>query len=321
MTLRRVITTLASLALICLLAGACRKTEKPPLTEITIGTFSEAIDYSPYYVARYFKWFEGAPELKGVTVNYKEFTDRAAISTALSRNELAAIFAAEAPLIITRAQGEEIRIPVISCTLQQEVVVRTALPVGSVADLRQKRVAVLQGTSSHYGLLRILASAGLSPNDVDLRFMGPPQARAAFESGNIDAWAVWPPFVEQEQISGRGKILRGGDAVIQSVMAEPKSLIDDHHAQALALVRVVNQAKKWIQENPEEAQAIVAKQLNLELPVVKAAWGKHNWGAQLNDAVTLDMQHKAEFLARQNATRSGTPLNVAAELVTKFEAQ
>ncbi|MBN1859723.1 hypothetical protein JW848_11065, partial [Candidatus Bipolaricaulota bacterium] len=46
----------------------------------------------------------------------------------------------------------------------------------------------------------------------------------------------------------------------------------------------------------QEGQAIVAEDLNLELPVVELAWPKHDWSARLSDAVVADIQQKGDFL-------------------------
>jgi sulfonate transport system substrate-binding protein len=303
------------LVILFILNAGC-KHANPKLTDVAIGTFSRAIDYSPYYVARHFGWFEGAPELKPTTIKYQEFNDRDAISSALESGKLQAIFAAEPPIILTLAQGNGLRIVEVSCTLQQEIVVRSSLPVYTVSDLRHRSVAVLLGTSSHYGLLKILRTANLAPpHDVEVRFMGPDEAKAAFESGRIDAWAVWPPFVEQQEVSGRGRVITGGDAVINSVMAVPTSLLSDNQQIASAMVRVVQKAKDWIRSHPEEAQNIVASELGIDMQVVKTAWGKHDWGAHLTEPVLTDIQNKADFLADEKLTRNSMRINVKGNLV------
>lgn len=284
-------------------------------TTLNIGTFSKAIDYSPFYVAKHFKWFEDSPNLKGITIQYTEFNDRPTISAAFDKGSLDALFAAEPPAIICRAQNNDIRIVEVSCTLQQEVVVRADLPILSIGDLRGKKIAVLPGTSSHYGLLKILKSTKLTPADVNIIFMGPDQAKVAFETKQIDGWAVWPPFVEQQQVNGKGRVLTGGDAVIQSIMAVPTPLISSNEVIARALVNTIQQAKKWITEHPEEAQGIVANELGIDIQVVKTAWGKHKWDACLTDDVISDIQEKASFLATEKTTRLDKELDVRNDLI------
>lgn len=188
----------------------------------------------------------------------------------------------------------------------------------AVKDLRGKKIAVLRGTSSRYGLVKILQAAGLSPSDVQIMFMSPDAARSAFEAGQIDGWAGWPPFTEEE-VAGRGRVLSGGDAMINSVMALPDDLLVQNQPVAEALVRVINQSKAWIRAHPEEAQEVVVSELHLEANVVAAAWGKHDWSARLSPAVLADIQRKSDLLASQGLMRTGSAVRVQDLLDSKYE--
>jgi len=280
-----------------------------------MGTFSKALGNSPYHIAKHFKWFEEEPALKNVKITYTEYNDRPTISDAFSKGDLQVLFSAEVPSILCRAQGNDTRIVALSANVGQSILVRSDLPYKSVPDLRGKSIAVLQGTSSHYGLLKILKAFNLRESDVDIRYMPPAEAKVAFETNKIDAWAVWAPFVEQQEVTGKGRLVQGGDAVIDSVMTLSAPFIKDHETAAKAVVSVIQRAKNWIGEHPDEAQQIMAQELGLDPRVVKLAWGKHNWGAQLDEPMINDIQEKATFLAEADKTRAGKNLNVRQDLI------
>jgi sulfonate transport system substrate-binding protein len=283
--------------------------EKPKGTEfrVGIGTFSEAIDYAPFYVARHFHWFEEELKAVGVTTepDYKQFNNFDEIQSGFAQKKLHAFFSAEAPATKLHSEKQDIRIVEVGCTLQQEIVVRAALNITSVSQLKGKNVAVAEGTSSHYGLLRILATAGLSGNDISLKPGFPGDSKPKFENGDVDAWAVWPPFVEEQVVAKRGTTLPGGDAKIQSVLSLHSSVMGQEPAVGKAIVRAIQKAKKWLAANPDEAQSIIAKQLKLDTEVVKLAWPKHNWGATLTDDVLADIQQKSEFLTERGVVQNG----------------
>lgn len=288
---------------------------------IRLGTFSDAIDYSPYYIAREKGWFEAEPNLSQANIEHLgPFGARDVIAAAMKNGELTAVFAAVPPLIITRAGGLDLIIVENSCSLRQEIAVRQELPISSIEDLRGRQIAVLAGTSSHFGLLKVLNQNGIRESDADILYMPPPAARAAFVAGEIDAWAVWPPFIEQQQIAGRGRVVLGGDAKIHSVMATSESFANQNPEIAGALVSVIQRAKKWIQQNPEEAQQIVATHLDLPVDVVRLAWGKHNWAAGLDDDVVTDIGEKARFLAERNLT-SRDRIVLASDLIDRRFAE
>lgn len=309
---------LTYLIFLLLLFQTCTS-KKENLEKLTIGTFSRAIDYSPFYIAKYFQWFNESESLKRLDISFTEYNDRATFSALLDKNQLNVIFAAEPPIIITKAQGIDLKITEISCTLQQEIVIRSDLNISNPSQLSGTKLAVLLGTSSHYGLLKILSANGLSVDNVEILYQSPVEARINFEQGNIDGWAVWPPFVEEQQVNGNGKVLSGGDAIIQSVMAMPTKFINEHPEEAKELVNVIRRSKKWIQENPEKAISIVAKELSLDDEIVRTAWPKHSWSAVLNKSLVDDIQKKANFLAKQGATRNNVIIDVNSDLIQTIE--
>jgi len=193
--------------------------------------------------------------------------------------------------------------------------VRKDLPIKTVSDLRGHTIAVLQGTSSHFCLLKILRAFGMTEKDVKLQYMPPAEGKAAFESGKIDAWAVWAPFVEQQEVSGKGRLIAGGDAKINSVMSVARPFETQNRAAVGSVVSVINRAKEWIVAHPQEAQKVISQDLGLDPKVVRTAWPKHNWAAQLDSSFVKDIQEKATFLAKSDKTRSGKGLDAKADLI------
>jgi len=82
-------------------------------------------------------------------------------------------------------------------------------PLRSVEDLRGKRIAVAKGSSAHGQLLYTLRAAGMTLDDVELTFLAPADAYAAFGQGEVDAWATWDPYTAQAQRDGARTIATG----------------------------------------------------------------------------------------------------------------
>ncbi len=291
------------------------KSDSGNLDTITIATFSKALGNAPYLVAKHFKWFEEEPLLKGTKIIYTEFNDRPTISTAFDKGQLQVLFSAETPQYLCRAQGNDIRVVAVSASAAQEILVPIASKIKKVNELKGKSIAVLAGTSSHYCLLKILKTYGLSVSDVQIKYMGAAEAEVAFQTGQLDAWAVWAPWVEKQQANGTGRVLEGGDAVIVSTMAMPSDFINKHKSIAASIVKIIQRAKEWILNNPGEAQKIAATELSLNADVVKIAWPKFKWNEILNDRILDDFQEKANFLTYQEKTRLEKPLDVRKEFV------
>jgi sulfonate transport system substrate-binding protein len=95
----------------------------------------------------------------------------------------------------------------------ETVVVPRDSPIRSVAELKGKRVAFQKGSSSHNLLLRLLQKEGLSLKDIQPLYLTPADARAAFESGRVDAWAIWDPWYSALLLDGHARLLADGSAV------------------------------------------------------------------------------------------------------------
>ncbi len=126
--------------------------------------------------------------------------------------------------------------------------------------------------------------------------MAPPDAKAAFESGKIDAWAVWPPFVQQQLVQKTGKLLPEGDASIQSIVVARPGLAEASPELYSGLIDAVSEAKEYIAADPAGAQAIVAEQARVDPAVVQLSWPRHDFTATLTPDVVADIQAKADFL-------------------------
>lgn len=280
---------------------------------LKLGSFFIAIDYAPYLIAKSKGMFEKVGG--GTATQYTTFQSLPPVNESLATDQVDAVFEAEPPALIGRAAGIDVKIVGISCSLVQEILVPQKSKAQSMADLKGAKIAVLAGTSSHYGVLKLLKEAGIAPEGVEIIDMVPPDAKSAFETGQIEAWAVWPPFVEQEELAGTGRVLPKGDALIHSIMAVSGSFAAKNPATVKSLVGVLNETKAWMIKEPAEAQAIVAKELNISLKVVERAWPRHDWSATLSDAVIADIQAKADFLF--NGKYVSSKVNVAQQVVDK----
>jgi sulfonate transport system substrate-binding protein len=145
------------------------------------------------------------------------------------------------------------------------------------------------------------------------------EGRAAFTAGEVDAWAIWPPFVEEQELYGNGIAFGAGAVQILSVLAARTPFIMEQQAICQAIVNVLDKAKHWIIDNIAETQEIVSSEISVSTEVVQKAFPKHNWKTHLEDAVVADMQGKADFLKSHGSI--SMPVNVRASMLdTSFTA-
>ena len=77
----------------------------------------------------------------------------------------------------------------------EAIIVRADSPIRTVADLKGKAVAVHRGSGCHFILVGALKHVGLTIHDITPVYLVPTDAAVAFERGDVDAWAIWDPFL------------------------------------------------------------------------------------------------------------------------------
>ncbi|NEE53876.1 ABC transporter substrate-binding protein, partial [Streptomyces sp. SID8455] len=87
------------------------------------------------------------------------------------------------------------------------ILVRDGSGIDSVADLVGKKVAVNQGGTGEYLLLKALAKEKIPADKVERVYLRPDQTAAVFNAGQVDAWAVWATYAVAEIGSGKAHFL------------------------------------------------------------------------------------------------------------------
>jgi sulfonate transport system substrate-binding protein len=162
---------------------------------------------------------EGSLERKlgtvGWQVEWKEFPSGPPLLEAMNAGSIDVGHSGDAPLIFAQSAG--IAFEYIGATSPAPesagIVVPKNSKLKSVAELRGKRVAFAKGSSSHFLLARALSEAGLGFTDIKPIYLQPSEARAALQSGSVDAWAIWDPFYAAAEVDGEMGVLRNGQGL------------------------------------------------------------------------------------------------------------
>ena len=89
-------------------------------------------------------------------------------------------------------------------------------PIADVADLKGRKVALNKGSNVHYLLVRALEPPVSAYGDIEPVYLPPADARAAFERGAVDAWAIWDPFLAAAQAATGARTLVDGTGLVSN---------------------------------------------------------------------------------------------------------
>ena len=150
---------------------------------------------------------------------------------------------------------------------QDALVVPKGSTITSLSQLKGKKIAYGSGSSGNYNLLTVLTKAGLTTKDVTMVNLQPAEALAAFTSGSVDAWDIWPPYVQQVVATDGAKVLAIGQQYGSPYSYEV--------------------ASKAAVANPAKAAAIQAYLTTLDKAYVWASAHPDAWGAAWSQAAGL----------------------------------
>jgi sulfonate transport system substrate-binding protein len=211
-------------------------------------------------------------------VNWSDFTSGPPMLEAMASGSVDVGGVGDAPPVFAAAGGEGVVIVgarTVPTGDQDAVVVPKGSPITSIQQLKGKKIAYGSGSSGNYDLLTVLTAAGLTTKDVSMVNLQPADALAAFTSGSVDAWAIWPPYVQQVVAQDGAKVLARGpqygspysyEVASKSAVANPQKA-----AAIQAYLTTLDKAYVWAEKNPDAWGAAWASATGLPASITDLA--------------------------------------------------
>ena len=217
----------------------------------------------------------GALDGAGYRVEWSEFPAAQHLLEALSAGAVDVGGVGGAPFIFAYASGVNIRaVQAIRSSGgggSTVILVPSSSPLRKPSDLKGRRIATGRGSVGHYVLLRVLDRAGLKPTDVDIVFLSPGDAKAAFSTGAIDAWSTWGAYVGAAVLHDRARALADGQGLLSGYgfqAATPAAIAGKRAELADFLHRLVI-AQRWAIQHKEAYALLLAQETGLPLDVAR----------------------------------------------------
>ncbi len=239
---------------------------------------------------------------QGLAVEWVEFSSGPPLLEALNAGAVDFGATGDTPPIFAQAAGAELLYvggqP--ASGVNQAVLVPASSPIRTPADLRGKRVAYTKGSSAHYALVQVLASAGLKPADIQPVNLQPPDAGAAFRTGALDAWVVWDPFFAIAELEPTTRVLTTAEGVApsNSFFLASRAFTEREPGTVLALLDAINATADWARANPEALAQTLAGITGVPLPAQRVSAARGVYAVQpMSDAIIARQQSVADTFA------------------------
>lgn len=241
---------------------------------------------------------ETALKQQGVNVRWVEFPAGPQLLEGLNVGSVSFGEAGEAPPIFAQAANSNLvyiaNQP--AAPKAEALIVQKDSNIKTIQDLKGKRVALNKGSNVHYLLLKLLEKNNLELSDIEVVYLPPSDARAAFERGAVDAWVIWDPFfaAAEQQIGAR--VIATGENLVsnhQFYLADRK-FAEQNPKVLKAVVNELNTTTQWVAENQEEASKLLEKPTGLSLDVLKSSISRMGFGVS---PISAEVAKEQQFVA------------------------
>ncbi|MBM7691560.1 sulfonate transport system substrate-binding protein [Peribacillus deserti] len=218
----------------------------------------------PILAAKEKGWFEEEFEKAGAKVKWVEFQSGPAYFEAIASNRLDFGRVGNIPVLVGQAADIPFK-EIAAASIGEKgdaILVPKGSKIKSIKDLKGKKVAVAKGSSSYGLLYNALKSEKVNPSELEIIQLQPDEAQPAFETGSVDAWAIWEPFQSTQVIKNGARVIANGETVHSSSPGYQivRTKFAEEHPELVELyLKVTEKATRWQNENEDEAAELYAR--------------------------------------------------------------
>ena len=244
----------------------------------------------------------------GVTVKWKEFVYGAPLLEAINTGDVDVGAVGSTPPILAQAGAAPGVVYVAFAPRLQKsygLIVPPGSPIQRIADLKGKKIAFAKGSQGHLFVLKALADAAIPASAVQFVYLNYSDARAAFERGFIDAWAVPDPrYADTELTTGARTILSIGQLSVPQYgfYIGTREFAQRYPAALRLLFDLLDRQTALELAHPAQTAQFLSQNTGVRLDIWSRALPRLEWGVHypLTDEVIDAQQDSADLAYREH---------------------
>ncbi|CAM2160385.1 sulfonate ABC transporter substrate-binding protein [Paraburkholderia tropica] len=210
----------------------------------------------------------------GIKLTWNEFPAGPQLLEGLNVGAIDFGYVGEAPPVFAQAAGADFVYTAyeVPTPHAEGLVVGKQSPIKTVAELKGKKIALNKGSDVHWFLVALLQKNGIALSDIQPVYLAPADARAALQSGSIDAWAVWDPFLAAVEAQDGARLITDANGIAQHhqfFLSQREFAQKRKDAIAIALDEL-GKTGQWVRANPAAAAAQLAPIQGLDATIIES---------------------------------------------------
>jgi NitT/TauT family transport system substrate-binding protein len=192
------------------------------------------------------------------------------------------------------------------------IVARRDRGIGTIADLKGKKVGVLKGGFPQYVLDLMLLNAGIDGSSLHMVFEENGQLYEMLSSGELDAACVYGGWIDKAtKILGENAILFHDERLVRVtvVHAGKTSTFERTPELFTRVLKAYIQAEDYVEKNPDDALKAVVEYLKLDMQNARKVWKPTMIHVGLDQALIKDMENLADWQIDTGLQKTRKTLN------------
>ena len=228
---------------------------------VLIGGATQAADVNVGYQLVYGPWKTQMERLKkeglgGKSIEFFKFTSGTEVINAMASGSVDISLNGSSPTAAGYSRGVDLQVIYIYDNINDAEALVVNDKVGAPQDLKGKTIAVPFGSTTHFHMMFALEQLGISPREVNVIDMSPPDMVAAWERGDIDGGFVWDPALGRMKATGRvllssGDLSNWGKATFDAMVARA-AFTKENPEFTCQWVKMVAEADADYRANPND---------------------------------------------------------------------
>src|SRR5512138_2397616 len=265
-------------------------------TKMTIATGVDPV-FSAYYVAQQ----EGLFKKHGLDVRINTGPSGSAMVSFLINGQIESAFGSEIAGVSNHNLDPNVVVVAQATRLVRWIAI-VGKNVDSLDQLKGKKLGVARGSGGEVFWLALIDKLKLNAGDYTVVNVEAPEMVAALERGNIDAYAVWEPWVTRGLAAVKNtKVLKDQENILEQgvYIYMNRGWISKNPEQAEGFMRALVEATDIINKDRQRAAKDVSAFLkSLDPPMVEQLMTKLTFNMELVDS-TIAMFRLAESQLKQ----------------------
>lgn len=308
MSKQTVISIIIAVVVIALGIGIWAIQKRAPkyarMRTITIAAFNGTFA-GPVYVASGNGYFED----EGLDVTLQLHPSGKAALRSLLEGKADFATVAETPLVHAGLRGEKTYIvaTIVDSAKNLAIVARKDKGIGTISDLKGKRIGVTAGTNGEFFMDTVLLSHRIPRSQIEVVYLKPDEMFDHLQKGKVDAVSTWNPHVLMlRKAQGNNALVSYGEgAYLGSFnLAAKRDFVNKDPEATKKILRALVKAEEFIRENSAESRKIIAANTDEDLDLINELWDSYNFRLMLNQALILTMEDQARWAIKNNPSNA-----------------